>query len=82
MDDFFLWREQRIIKSLHLYDDIKIYFNERHNETKLDETLINAPTVYRTWFSMFNKFYFITGRVDLKALLPVLYKGFDSWETG
>lgn len=46
------------------------------------KTPSHAATTFRSLFSIFQKYYFITGRGDLKAILPVLYAGFNVWENG
>ena len=57
-------------------ENLNNYFNKHHAEKKF------APTCYRSWFSIFAKFWLITGNGDLKMILPQLYAKFDTWESG
>jgi len=70
-----------------LFKLLNSYFEEQHVRLKDDgETAYYSPTVFRTWFSMFDKWLIHTGLVrdagGLKFICPVLYSKFKVWEDG
>lgn len=50
------------------------------HEMKAKDT--GCPTKFRSWFSMFSRFFKFTQKGDLKLLLPGLYDQLTTWETG
>ena len=64
---------------------LKKYFWFHHDQKKMVkgiEKALYAPPVFRSWFSMLNKFWKVTEKGDLKVLCPALYESFTDWETG
>jgi hypothetical protein len=64
---------------------LKRYFWHHHDAKKTVEGIeknVHAPTVFRGWFSMFCKFWKVTGKGNLRDKCPALYESFTDWETG
>ena len=80
IDDFFNWQRLQI-DDKDLLGRLKDYFHFFHDKKKEDGSSHYAPTIFRSWFSIFTKFWLMTGRGDLKLQAPVLYALFTTWET-
>ena len=70
-----------------LLELLNSYFERQHVRLKDDgETAYYSPTVFRTWFSTFDKWLTHTGPVrghgGLQLVCPVLYNKFKVWEDG
>jgi hypothetical protein len=81
IQDFFNY-QATLIDQFDQLQRLKNYFVEEHNKKNLDQSPKHAATAYRQWFSIFKKFWLLTGRGDLESLCPLLWTSFDSWEKG
>eukprot|EP01036_Dinobryon_divergens_P033151 gene33151-42874_t len=81
VDHFIEWQSQLIDDNDILFR-LKTYFQVHHDLRKADGKPHFAPTAFRPWFSMFFKFWKLSGKGDLKSLAPLLYEDLTTWETG
>jgi len=81
VNHFILWQNQ-IIDNSDLLARLKVYFQVHHDMLKENGSAFYAPTCFRTWFSIFLKFWNFTGKGNLKSLAPLLYSNLTVWETG
>jgi len=83
--DFLRWQLiSEVAKSVTtLEDKLILYFEENHNAKKVDGSGEGrfAPTTLRGWFSMFVRFWQLTGKGNLHVLVPIIEINLMSWES-
>ena len=65
VDHFIFWQKE-IIDDKDQIARLKDYFFHCHAMKREDGIPLYAPTAYRNWFSIFSKFWLMSGRGDLK----------------
>jgi hypothetical protein len=70
VDDFILW-QHKIIDESDLVARSKLYFTTSAALLNSSGKKRYAPTVFKSWFSMFLKFWALSGKGDLNVLAPI-----------
>ena len=65
VDHFIFW-QSLLIDDRDQLARLKDYFFHHHAIKREDGIPLYAPTAFRSWFSIFSKFWLISGRGDLK----------------
>ena len=82
VNNFFHWRSTLESKSDFIHDDLEAYFQMIIDLVDDEGKAIYCATCPRQMFSIFAKYYQMTGRGELKIILPVLYASFNHLESG